>query len=209
MVSRKIQSTTLSPYLTDPLGQEHPISSLSITLGRAIECGVVIANTRVSREHTRIFHEGYHWFIEDLHSTNGTYLNNERIIKIMELRDGDTILAGDISFTFHDPETTTADIPLPDLDIDILAGIVRINRKKVSLSPKEYSLVIYLYENRQNVCTKDEIGHAVWPEYISGDIFDYQIENLVRRLRKRIEIDPAKPQLLVTIRGLGYKLNVP
>ena len=55
------------------------------------------------------------------------------------------------------------------------------------------------------MCTKDDIGSAVWPEYQEG-IYDYQIENLVRRLRSKLEPDPANPQLLLTLRGLGYKL---
>ena len=90
--------------------------------------------------------------------------------------------------------------------MDTTAGVVRVNRKPVSLSPKEYQLLAYLHERRGQVCSKDEIGHAVWPEYEAGGIFDYQIENLVRRLRTRIETDPANPQLLFTVRGLGYKV---
>ena len=43
-------------------------------------------------------------------------------------------------------------------------------------------------------------------EYEAGGIFDYQIENLGRRLRTHIEVDAANPQLLLTVRGLGYKL---
>jgi DNA-binding response OmpR family regulator len=48
----------------------------------------------------------------------------------------------------------------------------------------------------------------VWPEYQEG-IYDYQIENLVRRLRARLEPDPGNAQLLITVRGLGYKLVLP
>ena len=55
------------------------------------------------------------------------------------------------------------------------------------------------------MCSKDEIGKAVWPEYQEG-IYDYQIENLGRRLRTKLEPDPANAQLLLTLRGLGYKL---
>ena len=51
-------------------------------------------------------------------------------------------------------------------------------------------------------------GTEVWPEYRDEGVYDYQIENLVRRLRSRFEPDPANPQLLVTVRGRGYKLIV-
>jgi two-component system response regulator RegX3 len=124
------------------------------------------------------------------------------------LLDGDSLKVGDVIFVFHDPDTTTRENPIPDLEVDTAAGVIRVNRKAVALSPKEYLLLAFLYERRGQVCSKDDIGHAVWPEYEAGGIFDYQIENLVRRLRTRIEVDPANPQLLFTVRGLGYKLMV-
>jgi DNA-binding response OmpR family regulator len=173
-----------------------------------VGCDIVIASKSISRANTRIRRDGRRWFVEDLGSTNGTYLNGERILTAMFLRDDDSIKVGDVTFIFHDPDTTTRENPLPDLEVDTTAGVVRVNRKAVSLSPKEYQLLAYLYERRGQVCSKDDIGHAVWPEYEAGGIFDYQIENLVRRLRTRIELDPANPQLLFTVRGLGYKLMV-
>jgi pSer/pThr/pTyr-binding forkhead associated (FHA) protein len=194
------------PFLTDPNGQEHRLLTNAATIGRAVECDIVIASKSISRENTRIRLEGRHWFAEDLGSTNGTYLNGERIITPMKLRDGDSIKVGDVMFLFHDPDTTYRENPVPFLEVDTAAGVVRVNRKAVRLSPKEYLLIAYLYGRRGQVCSKDDIGHAVWPEYETGGIFDYQIENLVRRLRTRIETDPAKPLLLFTVRGLGYKL---
>ena len=66
----------------------------------------------------------------------------------MDLRDGDSIKVGDVTFIFHDPDTTTRENPIPDLEMDTSAGVVRVNRKAVSLSPKEYLLLAYLYEHR-------------------------------------------------------------
>jgi DNA-binding response OmpR family regulator len=112
-----------------------------------------------------------------------------------------------VVLTFHDPESTYLETPFPDLVVDTVAGIVRLDRQAVALSPKEFALLSYLYRRRGQVCSKDDIGNAVWPEYRDG-VYDYQIENLVRRLRSRIEPDPAKPQLLLTERGRGYKLVI-
>jgi pSer/pThr/pTyr-binding forkhead associated (FHA) protein len=196
------------PFLTDPNGHEHRLTGQTARIGRAVECDIVISSKSVSREHTRLRLEGRRWFVDDLGSTNGTYLNGERVLGSLVLMDGDSLKVGDVSFIFHDPDTTTRENPIPDLEVDTVAGVVRVNRKPVALSPKEYQLVAYLYERRGQVCSKDEIGQAVWPEYTAGGIFDYQIENLVRRLRTRIEFDPANPQLLFTVRGLGYKLMV-
>jgi pSer/pThr/pTyr-binding forkhead associated (FHA) protein len=196
----------IGPFLTDPNGQEHHLTAQTATIGRSVECDIVVTSKSISRENTRIHREGRHWSVEDLGSTNGTHLNGERLIAPMKLRDGDSIKVGDVTFIFHDPDTTTRENPVPSLEVDSAAGVVRVNRKLVSLSPKEYLLLAYMYERRGLVCSKDDIGRSVWPEYETGGIFDYQIENLVRRLRTRIEFDPANPQLLLTVRGLGYKL---
>jgi len=193
------------PYLSDPSGQEHPLQNAVTRMGRAVENEIVILDKRSSREHAVIRREGRRSILEDQGSTNGTYLNGERLQHAVQLRDGDEVRVGDVAFTFHDPEMTSVETPFPELDVNLEAGEIRVDRRLVQLSSKEFALLAYLYENRGKVCSKDDIGQVVWSEYQQG-IFDYQIENLVRRLRTKIENDPNTPQLLVTMRGLGYKL---
>lgn len=193
------------PYLIDITGKEHQLATEVSTIGRGVENDIVIVSKRVSREHARIRREGRKLFLEDLNSTNGTFLNDQRVLSPQMLRDGDQISVGDIAFTFHDPDTTTRETPFPDLEVDQAAGMVRVNRTPVSLSPKEFALLAHLFNNRGKVCSKEEIGQAVWAEYQEG-IYDYQIENLVRRLRTKIELDPNSPVMLLTVRGMGYRL---
>ncbi len=194
-----------TPYLRDPSKKDHFLEQTVTRLGRAIENEIVIVSKRASREHAHVRRDGRRVFLDDLGSTNGTFLNGERVLGSMQLRDGDEISIGEIMFIFHDPDTTTRETPFPELEVNIQAGIVRLNRHAIQLSPKEFSLLAYLYENRGKVCSKDEIGRTVWSEYQVG-IYDYQIENLIRRLRTKIESDANAPVLLITVRGLGYKL---
>jgi pSer/pThr/pTyr-binding forkhead associated (FHA) protein len=193
------------PYLTDPNDQEHRLLDPFIEIGRAVDNDIVITSKRVSREHAFIQKEGRKWMLEDRNSANGTFLNGDQILTPVELRDGDQISIGGIILTFHDPDTTFRDDPFPELEVDRAAGVVRLNRKVITLSPKEFTLLVYLEQHSGEVCSKDEISLAVWPEYQEA-VYDYQIENLVRRLRTKIELDSNNPQLLITIRGLGYKL---
>ena len=199
------ESDSQVPFLSDPTGREHPLSGETTTIGRAVQCDVVVTSKRVSREHARLLHDGWRVILEDLFSTNGTFLNDERLLAPAELRDGDQIKVGDVVLTFHDPDITFRDSPFPELEVDAAAGVVRVNRRVVTLAPKEFALLRYLYERRGEVCSKDDIGNAVWPEY-QECVYDYQIENLVRRLRARLEPDPDDPQMLLTVRGMGYKL---
>ncbi len=57
----------------------------------------------------------------------------------MDLRDGDAIKVGDVIFIFHDPDTTTRENPVPDVEVDTSAGVVRVNRKAVSFLPRNIS----------------------------------------------------------------------
>jgi DNA-binding response OmpR family regulator len=196
------------PFLTDPTGREHSLADDAVTIGRAVENDVVVTSRRISREHARLRREGWRVILEDLGSTNGTFLNDERVLNPVELRDEDRIRIGDVTFVFHDPAITIRETPFPELDVEPAAGVVRLDRRRIDLSAKEFALLAYLYERRGQVCSKDEIGLAVWPEY-QGDVYDYQIENLVHRLRRELEYDPSDPQLLITARGLGYKLVAP
>lgn len=194
-----------TPFFTDPTGREHRLANEVTTIGRAVENTIVITSKRISREHARVRRETWRVMLEDLGSTNGTYVNDERVTEPVQLHDGDHVMFGDVTLTFHDPDVTVYDAPFPELEVDLAAGIVRVNRQLITLSAKEFELLAYLYSQRGQLCTKDDISQAVWPEYIEG-AYDYQIENLVRRLRTKLEPDPANPQLLLTVRGLGYKL---
>jgi len=203
---RMTQGTTeQAPFLTDPTGREHSLTNEIVTIGRAVENGIVVTSKRVSREHACVRRDGWRVILEDMGSTNGTFLNEERVLTPVPLHDEDRIKIGDVILTFHDPDITFRDTPFPELEVDATAGVVRVDRRVVSLAPKEFALLAYLYGRLGEVCSKDDIGRAVWPEYHEG-VYDYQIENLVRRLRAKLEPDAADPQLLITVRGLGYKL---
>lgn len=197
--------TETVPFFTDPTGREHFLSKEIASIGRAVENDIVITSRRVSREHARVRREGRRMVLVDMGSTNGTFLNDERVLSPTELRDGDRVSIGSVSLVFHDPESTFLETPFPELEVDVGAGIVRVDRRLITLSPKEFALLAHLYEQRGRVCSKDDIAEAVWPEYQEG-VYDYQIENLMRRLRSRIEPSPSEPQLLLTVRGRGYKL---
>lgn len=196
---------TEPPFLKDPTGRRHLLNEEVTRIGRAVENDIVITSKRVSREHVHIRRDEWRLIVEDRNSANGTYLNGERLLSPTQLRDGDRIQVGDVLFAFHDPDLTQQDSLFPELEHDPAGQVVRVNRQNIDLAPKEYALFVYLYERVGEVCAKDEIGTAVWPEYQDG-VYDYQIENLVRRLRAKIEPDPADPQLLLTVRGRGYKL---
>ena len=98
---------------------------------------------------------------------------------------------------------------MPDgVRVDIDAGTVWVHGSEVeSLTELEYRLLLLLYGRLDKICDKAQIVEAVWGQEYLGDVDDARIEKLVSRLRAKLEIDPANPRFISTVRGRGYRLN--
>ena len=90
-----------------------------------------------------------------------------------------------------------------DMVINLNSGTVINGNGEINLTAKEYVILEKLLENLGNIVTSDNLCHAAWGE----NVFRYENTLMVhiRHLREKIEPDPAHPQFLLTIRGLGYK----
>lgn len=86
----------------------------SVTIGRLPDNIVVIDNPTVSSHHARLFRDGDRFVIEDLASTNGTYVN-ERLVARHTLQDGDVVLVGKHKLVFDEHGTAVAEEAMPAL----------------------------------------------------------------------------------------------
>lgn len=77
--------------------------------------------------------------------------------------------------------------------------------KEISLTAKELAILRKLKENRGNIVTFDQLCQTVWEDHYYG--YENTIMVHIRRLREKIEENPSRPEYLVTVRGLGYRLK--
>lgn len=89
--------------------------------------------------------------------------------------------------------------------MDVERHIVSVNGEQITLPLKEFDLLEYLMRNAGRVLTRGQLIDRVWGADYVGDTKTLDVH--VKRLRSKIEIDPANPVHLVTVRGLGYKLE--
>jgi two-component system response regulator RegX3 len=82
---------------------------------------------------------------------------------------------------------------------------VKVSGEKISLPLREFELLEFLIRNSGRVLTRHQLIDRVWGGDYFGDTKTLDVH--IKRLRSKIEIDPANPILLQTIRGLGYKLE--
>lgn len=97
---------------------------------------------------------------------------------------------------------------LGDLLIDLTRGQVLRDEQPLNLTPIEFRLLTYLARHRGQVLSRAQIVEAVWGH--SPDADSEQTVNVhIRRLREKIEQDPSRPALILTVPGLGYRLAQP
>ena len=89
--------------------------------------------------------------------------------------------------------------------MDIERHIVTVDGQQIALPLKEFDLLEYLMRNKGRVLTRGQLIDRVWGADYVGDTKTLDVH--VKRLRAKIEADPANPVRLVTVRGLGYKLE--
>jgi two-component system response regulator RegX3 len=94
-----------------------------------------------------------------------------------------------------------------EVRVDIEQRRVFVRGDEVSLRRKEFELLRLLVENAGRVLTRDVLIDRVWGTDYIGDTKTLDVH--VKRLRSRIESDPSNPRLITTVRGVGYRFDVP
>lgn len=89
--------------------------------------------------------------------------------------------------------------------IDRLRGVVMRDDEEIYLTPIEFRLFVYLAQNPNLALSRTQIMDAVWGHDMTTES-ERAINSHIRRLREKVEIDPANPQLIQTVLGIGYRL---
>jgi two-component system phosphate regulon response regulator PhoB len=98
-------------------------------------------------------------------------------------------------------------LKLGQIEIDTAAMMVKVAGEAVPTTTREFRLLAYLARHTARVFTRDQLLDAVWTE--GSFVTPRSIDVYVRRLREKIEADPDNPRYLRTVRGVGYRFDVP
>ena len=205
-------------------------AAMPLTIGRDSECAVRIESPYVSRFHARIEWQDGAATLIDLGSRNGSLLNGTRVHGSVRLSDGDVIAIGDATIrcrfggalaeptrtlVFHGAtpeeaskvEAATAEAANADtlrVDADTYEVFVGDQLLPRRLSAQEFQLLSLLFVHRHRVCTRQELGDAIW----GRDMWDSNmLHRLVHRLKEKLEPNPGKPRYVQTVPWIGYRLT--
>ena len=185
------------------------------------------------RWHCLIERDGHTWRIVDNGSTNGSFLRREAVMH--EVRGTEPLIDGDVicilarlredeepeywEITFRNPLQTVrvAGGPVPArLEYDrVQAKLFRImgtTREEIhELRPQVHRLLRYLLaRNRASddvpvLCSHDELMEEIWQDEPLHT--REELNGLIHELRQKVELDPAEPRFVQTVRGLGFRLD--
>ncbi|RAQ94062.1 response regulator transcription factor [Thermogemmatispora tikiterensis] len=102
-------------------------------------------------------------------------------------------------------QTRAPVLRMGDLSLDPATRAVRRGGQLLSLTPREYALLEYFLRHPHQVLTKTELLEHVWDYHYEG--LSNVVETYVRYLRQKLRVRPDAPELLHTIRGMGYVLR--
>lgn len=92
------------------------------------------------------------------------------------------------------------------LHVDTASGVVKKNGNEVFLSALEYRLLLVFINNPKSIITRSRLLDELWDA--AGEfVNDNTLTVYIKRLREKIEHDPANPQIILTVRGTGYRLG--
>ena len=94
-------------------------------------------------------------------------------------------------------------LSLQDLSIDVAGHIVKREGRVIALTPLEFDLLVTLARSPWKVFSREELLEQVWGYRHAADTRLVNVH--VQRLRSKIERDPERPELIVTVRGVGYR----
>ncbi len=97
-------------------------------------------------------------------------------------------------------------IKIGDISVDTIKGIATKNNQDLFLSALEYRLLLVFLNNRGVVLSRMKLLETIWD--IAGEfVNDNTLTVYIKRLREKIEDDPQNPEIIKTIRGLGYRVD--
>jgi pSer/pThr/pTyr-binding forkhead associated (FHA) protein len=192
-----------------------PLDREVLTIGRDPGCTIRVASSYVSRTHARVELREDGPILVDLGSHNGTLLNGARVEGTAPLHNGDVIRIGDVSFECVGEqlgETLTLGLPAEQpsdssvLRVDPQAYEVWIGESQPArrLSAQEFQLLRYLYEHRDRVCTRHELGDTIWGAH-NWD--PNMLHRLVHRLKEKLEPDLEQHRYIQTVPQIGYRVT--
>jgi pSer/pThr/pTyr-binding forkhead associated (FHA) protein len=184
-------------------GQVVALGELAVTIGRRSDNDVIVDDASVSRRHTLIMQTASGFVVRDLNSTNGTFVNRERLGDgDRSLKSGDLVRVGgsEITLLFKQDAPMTVRLSVPEAPAAPEAA------KADSVEGKAREMMVFLEGRRRVAVSREDIGRNVWPELSPGEDLNAALDLAATEIRDVVEEDAEHPISLIAVGEFGYML---
>lgn len=193
-------------------------------IGREAPADLILPSLLISRRHAIIARSELGYFLADLGSRNGTFVNGQAMGETPQrLQANDEIvLGGVVTMRFHDPGETVQGPRIGRLKriwLDEAAHAVWVDASLLEppFSPAQYTLLRLLYERIGQTVSRAHIIATVWPDVDPTGVSEEAVDGLIKRLRERLRqaqqrsqpVEAPQPEYLEVVRGHGLRLSQP
>lgn len=106
---------------------------------------------------------------------------------------------------YHKKEEKST-IQIKDVTIDLAKAEIYKGKRQVILTALEYKILVMLFQNQNRLITREQLLDKIWD--VAGNfVNDNTLTVYIKRIREKIENNPAEPEIIKTIRGIGYKVG--
>jgi two-component system, cell cycle response regulator len=187
------------------MGKRFPLSKDEIVLGRGGDCDIQVDRDSVSRKHARVFRTGDDWLIEDLNSTNGSYVNDVPIQR-SPLRDNDYLKIGAAIFKFLSGTGVEASYHEEIYRMTIIDGLTGTHNKRYFLEFLEREIARCARFRRPLSLLMFDIDHFKQINDTHGHLTgDFVLKEMSRRLMGKVR----KEQLMARYGGEEFAAVLP
>ena len=99
------------------------------------------------------------------------------------------------------------ELRIGNVRLDREQGVIYKNNERLELTALEYKVLLLFFENKGRILTRTQILANIWDES-ENYVNDNTLTVYIKRLREKIEENPNKPEIIKTVRGMGYQIGV-
>ncbi len=179
-------------YTKEPtlLGKRFVLDESPTRIGRGTDNTIVLDSDSVSRRHAHFEARGKGWIVADDGSTNGTYCNDEQVLRELVLRNGDRVKIGSTIFKFLSGADVEAQYHEEIYRLTIIDGLTQVHNKRYLYEALERELIRGRRHNRNLAVLMFDIDHFKRINDLHGHLAgDFVLKELARIVQSRIRRD--------------------
>ena len=188
------------------MGRRFPLDKDEFVLGRGSDCDIQVDRDSVSRRHAKIVRAEDGWAVEDLNSTNGSYVNDVQIMPRSPLRDGDLVKIGAAIFKFLSGENVEVAYHEEIYKMTIVDGLTGVHNKRYFQEFLDREIARCLRHGRPLALVMLDIDHFKKINDTHGHLTG---DHVLRELAKRLNGRMRREELLARYGGEEFAIVLP